>query len=82
MRAVNLNNLGAIKDPAVRQAIREVELASAEFNLVDIANAFTVNDTFTETRELNVSSPTLANAVAVIATFIADCKRGGQHRTT
>ena len=82
MRRVNLTQIGLIKDQATRDAIRELELASAEVDLLDIANAFSVNGTFTETRVLNVTSPTLANAVAVLATFLADCRRGGQHRTT
>ena len=82
MRRVTLAQVGMVKDQPARDSLKEIELASAEFNLVDIANAFTVTGTFTETRVLNVTSPTLANIAAVLATFIADCKRGGQHRTT
>lgn len=82
MRRVNLFGLGAIKDPAARDALKEIELASAEADLLDIANAFTVSGNYTPTRTLNVTAPTLANAVAVLATFLDDCKRGGTHRTT
>ena len=82
MRPVNLPGLGLIKDPSVRAALREVELASAEVNLLDIANAFTIEGSFTETRTLNVGVSTLAETQAFIATFINDCKRGGQHRST
>lgn len=82
MRPVNLQAVGDIRDPATRDAIKELVSASAEFDLVSIANAFTTDTTFTETRVLNVSAPTLANLTAFVATFLADCKRGGQHRTT
>lgn len=82
MRRVNLSAIGQVRDQVARDAIREIELASAEVDLLDIANAFTVNGTFTETRELNVTAPSAANIAAVLATFFADCKRGGQHRTT
>lgn len=82
MRRVNLTGVGNIKDDAARSAIREIELASAENDLLDIANGFTITGTYTETRTLNVGTSTLAETQAFIATFISDCKRGGQHRTT
>lgn len=82
MRRVNLPGVGLIKDQAVRDAIREIELASAEVDLLDIANAFTITGTYTETRTLNVGVSTLAQTQAFIATLINDFKRGGQHRTT
>ena len=82
MKRVTLVSVGFVKDEAVRSALKEIEGASAEFNLLDIANAFTMNGSYTQTRELNVTSPTLANAVAFLATFIDDCKRGGATRTT
>jgi hypothetical protein len=82
MRRVNLTQVGQIKDSAARASIREIELASAEVDLLDIANAFTIIGSFTETRTLNVGTSTLAETQAFIATFINDCKRGGQHRTT
>lgn len=82
MRRVDLQMLGLVRDPAVREALREIALASAEVDLTDISNAFTVDGSYTETRTLNVTSPTLENLVAFVATFIDDCKRGGEHRTT
>lgn len=80
MRRVTLNGIGQIEDLAVRAAIDELMLASAENDLLDIATPFTTNAAFTETRVLNVTAPSLANIAAVLATFIADCKRGGQFR--
>jgi hypothetical protein len=82
MRRVNLNMLGLITDPSTRAALQALELASAEVDLTDISNAFTVSGTYTQTRILNVTTPTLANIAAVLATFIDDCKRGGQYRST
>lgn len=82
MRRVNLSQIGRIKDPAAQDAIREIERASAEVDLLDIANAFTITGTYTETRTLNVGTSTLAETQAFVATFISDCKRGGQHRAT
>jgi hypothetical protein len=82
MRRVNLTGLGFITDPATRSALQAIELASAEVDLLDIANAFIVSGTYTPTRTLNVTTPTLANAVAFLATFIDDCKRGGSNRST
>jgi len=82
MKRVTLVSVGLVKDEAARSALKEIEGASAEFNLLDIANAFTINAAYTPTRSLNVSAPTLANAVAFLATFIDDCKRGGSNRST
>ena len=82
MKRVTLVSVGLVKDDAVRSALKEIEGASAEFNLLDIASAFSMNGTYTQTRVLNVTSPTLANAVAFLATFIDDCKRGGANRST
>ena len=56
--------------------------ASRDADLVDIAQAYTFTGTFTETRTLDVSSPTAENIAAVFATFLLDCQRGGQNRTT
>lgn len=82
MRRITITQAGLIKDQAVRAAVKEIELASAEVDLLDITNAFTITGAFTETRTLNVGTSTLAQTQAFIATFISDCKRGGQHRTT
>ena len=82
MRRVNVTTVGQVKDPAAQSAIKALVQASAENDLLDVANAFTIQGTFTEIRTLNVTSPTLSNLAAVLATFIADCQRGGQNRTT
>ena len=83
MRPVNISPLiGRSRDPAVAEALREIELASAEFNILDMANAFTITGAYTETRTLNVGVSTLAETQAFIATFIDDLKRGGANRST
>lgn len=83
MRPVYISpSIGLVKDRAVADALREVELASAEFNLLDIANAFTITGAYTETRELEIGVSTLAETQAFIATLIADFKRGGSNRST
>lgn len=82
MRRVNLPMAGQIKDPAARAAITEIERASAEVDVLDIASAYTITGTLTETRELNVTAPSTANIAAVLATLITDLKRGGQFRNT
>jgi len=82
MRRVNFNAAGLIKDSAARDAIKAIIKASAEVDTTDIFAPYTITGDFTETRDLNVTTPTLANIAAVLATIITDCKRGGQHRTT
>lgn len=82
MRRVNTSVIGQIKDPAALNAIKAIVRASAEVDTTDIFSPYTVTGTFTETRDLNVTSPSLANIAAVLATLIADCQRGGQFRTT
>lgn len=82
MRRVDFTNTGNIKDPVAKAAILAIIRASAEVDLTDIAAAFSSNGAYTRTTVLNVTSPTLANAVAFLATFIDDCKRGGASRTT
>lgn len=83
MRAIQIGGaLSRVQDPAVVEALNEVERAAAEFNLVDIAGAFTITGSYTETRELEVGVSTLAETQAFIATFINDCKRGGAFRST
>lgn len=72
--------------PGVPQSIQsifnEIEKASKDADGVDISAAFSVNGAFTETRVLNVTAPTAANVAAVLATLLADLKRGGARRTT
>lgn len=83
MRPIQISGaIGRVRDPAVVDALREIELASQEANIVDIAQAFTITGAFTETRELEIGVSTLAETQAFIATLIADLKRGGAFRTT
>lgn len=62
--------------------LREIEKASRENDIITLSNAFTVSGTYTATRTLNVSTATLSDLIAFVATFIDDCKRGGVNRTT
>lgn len=82
MRAVNLGQaVGGDQQSFnqwVQQAFREIETASYE-EIAEVADAFTISGTFTETRTLNVSAPTTANIVAVLATFINDFKKRSTH---
>jgi hypothetical protein len=69
--------------PANIQALfNQIRDASQAGDITDIGGAFSITGTFTPTRTLNVTSPTLANAVAVLATLISDLKAGGSNRTT
>lgn len=83
MRRVDMSaTIGRVRDPAAKEALREIELASAEFNVVDIAIAFEITGSYTETRTLNVGVSTLAQTQAFIATLINDLQRGGESRST
>lgn len=77
MRPASVNNLGDIK-----AALDEIQRASQEGDTVDIASPYVITGTFTETRALNLTTPTAANIAAVLATLIQDLKRGGNSRTT
>jgi hypothetical protein len=61
-------------------ALREIENASYE-DAVEVADAYSTNSTFTETREINVTAPTTANLAAVLATLILDLQRRGVNRS-
>lgn len=83
MRSVFISNIiGRVKDPATADALKEIELASAEFNLLDIANAFTITGVYTRRTTLDVGVSTLAETQEFIATLIDDLKRGGENRST
>lgn len=83
MRPVQLSFvIGRVRDPAAADALKEIELASNEANIVDIAQAFTITGSYTETRSLQVGVSTLAQTQAFIATLIADLQRGGAFRST
>lgn len=68
--------------PQIQKQFNQIYAASRDADMVDIAQGYTLSGTFTETRILNVTAPTLANIAAVLATFLLDCQRGGPNRTT
>jgi len=76
MRPVTLsiNNIPA--------SLTEIEAASHENDLLEIAQNFTFTGTPTTTLNLNITAPTLANVVAVLATLLEICQKGGLNRTT
>lgn len=80
MRRVTLGPLTNLQ--SVINGLQEVELASAENDLIDIAQAYAISGTFTATRTLNVGTSTLAQTQAFLATLIQDFQRGGANRTT
>ncbi|MGA2129172.1 MAG: hypothetical protein ABSG76_23825 [Xanthobacteraceae bacterium] len=80
MRPVTLN-LGAIKDPAVVAALREVMMSSNLNDIVKIAQNYTITGTLTVTRTLNVSTATQTQIANFIGTFITDLQKGGANRT-
>jgi hypothetical protein len=78
MRQVAFGQLGDMR--GVVAALRQIERASNE-GIDTIADAYTVTGTLTETRELDVDSPSLANLAAVLGTLLSDFKRRGAKRT-
>lgn len=60
-----------------RQALTEFERASFAFEIGEIADNYTITGTLTETRNLDVSSPTAQNIADVLGTFLLDLKRRG-----
>jgi hypothetical protein len=82
LRKIAQVNTAGVQDQAVKALFDEIFRASNENDTVDISQAFTISGTFTATRKLNVTAPTLANVVAVLATLIQDMQRGGTNRNT
>ncbi len=80
MRPVTLFQLGTVQDSAVQEALREIERASQENDAVLIAQNFTITGAYTDTRTLDVSTATLPDLIAFVATYIADMQRGGANR--
>lgn len=66
----------------VSGSLDEIEAASHENDIVEIAQNFTFTGTPTTTTNLNVTAPTLANVVAVLGTLLEIMQRGGINRTT
>jgi hypothetical protein len=63
------------------RAVREFENASTE-GPIAVADSYGANATFTPTRQVNVTSPTAANIAAVLASFFADLRKRGVHKST
>ena len=76
MRPVTITHLN------VPAAINEIERASHECDVTELAQAFTITGTYTTTRTLNVATATLPDLIAFVATWVADRQKGGQNRTT
>lgn len=86
MRKINFVGQPPAPDPKSRMdfldvCVRQIAQASQENDVNDIAGAFTITGAFTETRTLDVSTATLSDVIAVVATLLTDLKAGGQHRT-
>lgn len=64
----------------VIRCMREIERAS-RIGGDSIADGYTIEGAFTETRVLDLNTPSAANIAAVLATFLTDLKRRGQKRT-
>lgn len=81
MRKLNMPDLNSVQDPVVRRLFTQIVRASQEADVVDLGQAFTISGTYTATRTLNVTSPSLANIAAVLATFLSDLQHGGSTKT-
>lgn len=62
-------------------AVREFENASVE-DPITVADSYSADSTFTTTRQVNVTSPTVANLATVLASFFADLRKRGIKKTT
>lgn len=78
MRPISLGQLGSMTD--IQRALRDIERASRE-GIENVADSFSITGTLTETRSLNVDTPSLANIAAVLGTLISDLKKRGAKRT-
>ena len=77
MRPVTINPHDAVA------SLRELERASHEADLVEIAQNFSAdNPSFTRTYQVNTTTPTAANLALVLATLISVMQKGGLSRTT
>lgn len=75
-------NAAISSEPTIQwivDSLRRIEEASRE-DLVTILEGYTWTGTLTETREIDLASPSAANVAAVLATFIKDVTERGQKR--
>ena len=85
MKVVVLGQLppGASVDQKINwimQSLRTIELASQQEEVARIADSYTTTGTITVTRDINVTSPSTANVVAVLATLLDDIRKRGVRR--
>jgi len=76
MRPVTIN----VND--FESALREIQTASHENDIVEIAQNFTFDAAFTPTLQLQTSTSDLDNVVLVLATLLQIMQKGGLNRTT
>jgi hypothetical protein len=86
MRPVSFGPLPPNASPEETQdwivrSLREVENASVE-NPIAVFDSYSSNSTFTTTRQVNVTAPSLANLATVLASLIADMRKRGTKKTT
>lgn len=62
---------------SIQNVFNEIFRASQDGDIVDIGQAYSFTGSFTKTRQLNVTTPTVANVAAVLATLISDLQSGG-----
>jgi hypothetical protein len=70
------------RDPMVQwidRAFRQIEIASQE-DLSTVFDEYSYTGTLTETREVDLTTPSVANLAAVLATLIVDIKKRGSRR--
>lgn len=63
-------------------SLNEIARASAENDPVEIAQNFTITGALTQTLNLNLTAPSLANVAAVLGTLLTIMQKGGLHRNT
>lgn len=76
MRPVTLH----VNDP--QSALQEIERASHENDVGEIANNFVLSGAYTANRSFDASAATLAELRVIVATLLADLQKGGMNRTT
>lgn len=85
MRPVNIGRLGIgnTKDRLadIERAIRAIEAASYEHNVLDIGAAFELTGTITESHTIDAGTGTAAEVRNILVTLLSDMKRGGATRT-
>jgi hypothetical protein len=77
MRPLNFFSVQSLEDAI--QALREIDEASHD-DIQTIADAYTLEGEFTETRALTSANPTIANTMSVLATLLSDLKKRGAKR--